>query len=270
MSRHYEKFEDGTVKRIEDEIPFEVPKSWAWCRLGDISETIHYGYTASASDTGNCKLLRITDIQNNSVNWQTVPYCTANERELSIYGLHNRDILIARTGGTIGKSFIIKKVEDKILFASYLIRVVLSEMMNEDYIKLFLESPFYWNQLISFSMGTGQPNVNGQSLSALLIPLPPVEEQERINQRIYIIEPYTRKYSEYEIEVKNLDVLFPSLLKKSILQHAIQGKLVRQNPNDEPASKLLERIREEKKRLVKEKKIKHDKHESFIFKGDDK
>ena len=128
--------------------------------------------------------MRITDIQNNSVFWDTVPYCTVSDKELLVYGLNDRDILIARTGGTIGKSFIISNMEENSVFASYLIRVVPAENINEIFIKLFLESPFYWLQLTALSMGTGQPNVNGKSLSSLLMPLPPIEEQKRVISNI--------------------------------------------------------------------------------------
>jgi Type I site-specific restriction-modification system, R (restriction) subunit and related helicases len=186
-NKYYEKI-GNRVACIEEEIPFQIPESWEWVRLGSISKTIHYGYTASASKTGNCKLLRITDIQNNMVFWNTVPYCTVSDKELLVYGLNNRDILIARTGGTIGKSFIISNMEGDAVFASYLIRVIPVENINEQYIKLFLESPFYWFQLTALSMGTGQPNVNGKSLSSLLIPLPPFKEQERVLKKTEVLK----------------------------------------------------------------------------------
>lgn len=129
---------------------------------------------------GNAKLLRITDIQDNTVQWETVPFCNPNEREFSVYGLQNRDIMIARTGGTIGKSYIVRNLAERAVFASYLIRVIPLQVVCEEYVKIFLETPLYWEQLKKSSMGTGQPNVNGQSLKALLLPLPPLAEQHRI------------------------------------------------------------------------------------------
>ena len=265
---HYEKI-GSEVRCIDDEIPFEIPASWAWCRLESVSQQIHYGFTASAATTGNALLLRITDIQNNIVNWNNVPFCTVTEKEFCNYGLNNRDIMIARTGGTIGKTYIVRNLTQKSVFASYLIRVIPSIYINEEYLKLFMESPFYWLQLTSASMGTGQPNVNGQSLSKLLIPLPPLMEQKQIVKRIEELEPLLAEYDRLEKESTSLDTSLPDALNKSILQYAIQGKLVAQDPTDEPASVLLERIREEKQRLIKEKKIKADKNESIIFKGDD-
>lgn len=168
----------------EDEVPFEIPESWEWVRLNDLSKTIHYGYTASACESGNSKLLRITDIQENSVHWKDVPYCTIKESEYETYGLKNRDIMIARTGGTIGKTYIVESLEEKAVFASYLIRMIPIENINENFIKRFMESPFYWKQLKSSSMGTGQPNVNGTALKNLVVPLPPLKEQKRIVARI--------------------------------------------------------------------------------------
>jgi len=168
----------------EDEIPFEIPESWEWCRLTTLSRLIHYGYTASAAPTGNAKLLRITDIQDDKVNWQSVPFCTVKEKELDSYQLHNRDILIARTGGTVGKTYIVRGLNDVSVFASYLIRAIPLQTVNEEYIKLFMGSPYYWSQLTDATSGTGQPNVNGQSLSNLIVPLPPLAEQKRIVEKI--------------------------------------------------------------------------------------
>ena len=91
----------------EDEIPFEIPESWEWVRLSILSSAIHYGFTASAAPAGNAKLLRITDIQDDKVDWKSVPFCTTKEKDLISYQLKNRDILIARTGGAIGKTYIV-------------------------------------------------------------------------------------------------------------------------------------------------------------------
>ena len=176
---HYEKI--GTEERcIDNEIPFDIPDSWVWCTLASVTEQIHYGYTASAVPIGNAKLARITDIQDNKINWDTVPYCSISEENLPRYKLKNRDILIARTGGTIGKTYIVRNLNEKAVFASYLIRAIPLQSINEEYLKLFMETPLYWEQLKAYSMGTGQPNVNGQSLSKLRLPLPPLNEQQRI------------------------------------------------------------------------------------------
>lgn len=191
---------EGKIKKTktlpeitEDEIPFGIPENWKWVRLGDVSKNIHYGYTASAQEKGNCKLLRITDIQNNSVEWASVPFCSVKDKDFETYGLNNRDIMIARTGGTIGKTYIVDSLNDRAVFASYLIRVIPVENINEVFLKKFMESPLYWMQLKAGSMGTGQPNVNGTTLSKLLLPLPPLEEQMRIVEELDEVLPYTNQ-----------------------------------------------------------------------------
>jgi restriction endonuclease S subunit len=165
----------------KDEIPFGLPKGWVWCRLENVSNNIHYGFNASANESvSEIRLLRITDIQENNVNWVDVPGCVISEKEYQSYSLNDNDILIARTGGTIGKSYLVRNLSLKAVFASYLIRVIPSALINSEYLKLFIESPLYWRQLLALSSGTGQPNVNGTSLKSLITPLPPFSEQKRI------------------------------------------------------------------------------------------
>ena len=169
-----------TIVNIDDEIPFKIPESWVWCRLGSIATKIHYGYTASAADNGSVRLLRITDIQNDDVNWNKVPFCDKDPDDIESYRLSKNDILIARTGGTIGKSYMIsKEIEDLAVFASYLIRIVLAKEVSASFIKLYLDTSLYWQLLMSKSMGIGQPNVNGESLKSLLLPLPSLKEQKK-------------------------------------------------------------------------------------------
>ena len=260
---HYEKFQDGTVKCIEDEIPFEVPEGWCWCRLGSISAAIQYGLSNSAKQSGTHRLLRITDIQDGKVDWDTVPFTTVYEAEN--YLLSSGDIVFARTGATVGKSFLIKELPYPAVYASYLIRIRLLDGVLPDYIYQFFSSQCYWEQITDKSVGVGQPNCNGTSLKELFIPIPPFSEQNRI-------VPSALSALEYVI---NIELDKASLLetvtsiKFKILDLAIQGKLVPQNQNDEPASVLLERIRAEKEELIKAGKIKRDKKESVIFKGED-
>lgn len=202
-----------------DEIPYELPEGWEWVRLKEMTENIHYGYTASAiyNDTG-IKFLRITDIQDNKVNWDTVPFCEIEEGKLKTYLLRNNDILIARTGGTIGKSFIVKDIKHNAVFASYLIRVISLQGVNPDYIKLFLETPLYWEQLIRKSKGTGQPNVNAVSLSNLVIPLPPLNEQKRIVEKVDQLMALCDEL-EKNIEQSKKD---SEMLMQSVLQEAFK------------------------------------------------
>ena len=149
---HYEKL--GTEERcIDDEIPFDIPDSWVWCTLASVTEQIHYGYTASAAPVGDAKFARITDIQDNKINWTSVPYCSISKENLPKYKLKNRDILIARTGGTIGKTYIVRDLEENAVFASYLIRAIPLQSVNEEYLKLFMESPLYLGTIKSIFYG---------------------------------------------------------------------------------------------------------------------
>jgi type I restriction enzyme S subunit len=244
---------------VEDEKPYQLPKGWVWAKLGNITQKVHYGYTASAGSKGNTKLLRITDIQNNTVNWGSVPYCMIENSRLSDYQLNNNDILVARTGGTIGKTYLVANISDTAVFASYLIRVVPFSFYDIEYLKYFFESPLYWAQLRDKSMGTGQPNVNGVSLSNLIMPLPSLTEQQRIVAKANKLMAMCDELEAAEKASDALDEHFAEYLPKSILQTAVQGKLVPQNPRDEPASALLERIRAEKAKLIKAGKLKKDK-----------
>ena len=171
---------------IEDEDkPYELPERWVWCRLGEINYDLHYGYTASAKSTHEgIGLLRITDIQNNKVDWSSVPDCDITEKDLPRHLLKENDILIARTGGTIGKSYIVKNIDRKSVFASYLIRAIPVNAMSPDYMKVFIESPLYWVQLTAGSKGTGQPNVNATTLKNLITPVPPIDEQQAIVEKV--------------------------------------------------------------------------------------
>ncbi|RIN55767.1 restriction endonuclease subunit S [Staphylococcus simulans] len=187
-----------TEKILIEDIPFDIPSSWQWVRLMDISYNIKYGYTASAQPTGSIKLLRITDIQNSNVNWTQVPYCSIEEKDVEKYLLKNKDILIARTGGTVGKSYIVDNIKQKSVFASYLIKITLHRKISINFINLYLNSPLYWKQLIDNSRGTGQPNVNATKLSNLILPLPPYEEQIRIVDKVNSL------IKKFEIEIQNV------------------------------------------------------------------
>lgn len=199
----------------EIEIPYELPEGWAWSRLSNISDSIQYGYTASAKKHGDVKLLRITDIQNNFVDWANVPYCDIEENKFQNLKLVNGDIVIARTGGTIGKSFLIENLPEASVFASYLIRIQLNQIDSSRFIKLFIESPLYWNQLTKLSGGTGQPNVNATNLKTLLLPIPPKLEQQKI---ILEIEQYFKLVQSIETEQESLNQLSDQLKKKYLKQ----------------------------------------------------
>ena len=260
---HYEKFADGSVKCIEDEVPFGLPDGWAWVRLGNISAAIQYGLSNSAEPQGTHRLLRITDIQDGKVDWNAVPFTTVNDPEA--YLLKTGDIVFARTGATVGKSFLITETPYPSVYASYLIRIRLLGSLSPEYIYQFFDSACYWSQITDKSVGVGQPNCNGTSLKELFIPLPPINEQLRIVPTAQALLAYVAKI---DAEKKSLLSIIMAT-KSKILDLAIRGQLIPQDPNDEPASVLLERIRAEKEELIKQGKIKRDKKESVIFRGED-
>ena len=220
-------------------MPFEVPGNWCWVKVADISSVIVYGVSESAKSEGKFKLLRITDIQDNAVNWNTVPYTDYPESKSEHYILQAGDILFARTGATVGKSYLVDDaVPENAIYASYLIKVRVSNMIIPQYVKYFFESGFYWEQIANNSVGVGQPNVNGSSLGNLWVPIPPIQEQRRIVDKLVSWCLMIDKISE------NKEFITQQIeeLRNHILNLAILGKLVAQEPSDEPAIELLKKV----------------------------
>ena len=166
------------------EVPFDIPDSWAWVRWGNLSFSIQYGYNAPAKESGRIKMVRISDIHNNEVDWEHVPFCEINECDIETYLLKENDILFARTGGTVGKSYLVTSVPEEAIYAGYLIRTQYSDQLSAQYLKYFMESSLYWMQLKDGTIATAQPNCNGQTLSKMILPLPPLSEQKRIVAKI--------------------------------------------------------------------------------------
>ena len=262
-NRHYEKFADGTVKDIEDEIPFEVPEGWEWTKIRCVSSEILYGVSESAKESGKYRLLRITDIQDDKVDWESVPFTDFPEDKVANYILKNGDIVFARTGATVGKSYLIEKLSVESIYASYLIRIRTSQQLNPKYIKYFFGSLCYWNQITDKSSGIGQPNVNGTSLANLYIPIPPYDEQGRI---LPAIEKSFALIDSLETDKSDLQTAIRQA-KSKILNLAIHGKLVSQDSSDEPASVLLEKLRAEKEAKIAKGELKRDKNDSYIYKS---
>ena len=268
---YYEKFiATGEVKCIDEEIPFEIPQGWEWERWGNISQSIQYGYNAPALERGVIRMVRISDIQDNKVVWDTVPFCMIEEQDIETYLLKENDILFARTGGTVGKSFLVEEVPLKSIYAGYLIRTRYSSLLCPHYMKAFMESQLYWEQLKNGTIATAQPNCNGKTLAKMLLPIPPINEQKRIVESLHRITPFIERYSKSQDALNLMNMQIREQLKKSVLQDAIQGKLVCQIPEDGTAEELLADIRKEKERLVKDGKLKKSAlNDSTIFKGDD-
>ncbi|WP_421854282.1 restriction endonuclease subunit S [Marinomonas sp.] len=199
----------------------ELPKGWVETTIDRITSDVSYGVTAKSDPhQGDLRMLRITDIQNNKVDWETVPFCHYDSRfEKAL--LANEDIVVARTGATVGKSFLIENAIENSVYASYLIRLRVASYILPKYVAWFLHSPKYWKQIIEKQEGIGQPNVNGTKLKTLQLSLAPLAEQKRI------VEKLDQVLAQVDTIKARLDGI-PAILKRfrqSVLAAAVSGKL---------------------------------------------
>ena len=202
------------------EQPYKVPGNWSWVRLGSFS-TNQYGYTAKAIDSNDLpKMLRITDIQDSGVDWNTVPNCEIAETDLEKYLLKSNDIVIARIGATTGKSYLLKNPVNAV-FASYLIRLRISESFLPAYVYYFLQSDIYWKQISELSSGIALPGVNSSKLQTMMFPAAPRFEQQRIVDRI---EYLFAKLDEAKEKAQSVLDSFETR-KAAILHKAFTGEL---------------------------------------------
>ena len=264
---YYEKFADGKVVCIDDEIPFEIPKGWEWCRMGAIGDWGAGATPAKGNPNyygGNILWLRTGELNNDVVYDTEINVTNKALKECSLRLNKIGDVMIAMYGATIGK-----------------VAIAGTEMTTNQAccactpIGIFNWYLFYFlmgSQIDFVKKGEGgaQPNISREKLIAHIMPIPPLTEQHKIVGKIKEILPLVDKYTHSQAQQNKLNDSIKTLLRKSILQEAIQGKLVPQAPNDEPASVLLQRIKKEKQRLVKEGKLKKkDIVDSLIYKGDD-
>ena len=265
---HYENFPaTGEVKCIDDEIPFEIPEGWEWSRMGNIGEwgsgsTPQRGNAAYYG--GDIPWLKTGEL-NDGIVYDTVEKITNKAlKECSLRLNKVGDVLIAMYGATIGK-IAIAGID---LTTNQACCGCTPILLYNEYLFYFLMASKV--DFIKKGEGGAQPNISREKLVSHLIPVPPIEEQRKIVSTIKHILPYIETYSKHQHELDRLNGSIKPQLQKSILLEAIQGKLVPQDPNDEPASTLLERIREEKQCLLKEGKLKKKNiTDSVIFKGED-
>ena len=262
----YEKIgKKGEPVCIDDEIPFDIPDSWEWSRLGFIGDW-GAGSTPKRGEpkyylNGTIPWLKTGDLNNGYINEVPEFITEIALKETSVRLNPIGSVLIAMYGATIGKVGIlnIKATTNQACCACLPFNGIYNEFL------------FYYlmSQNKNFNkMGEGgaQPNISRTKIINYLFPIPSLNEQERIVDKIKEILPLIEEYGINEEKLNKLNSEFPDKLKSSILQEAIQGKLVPQDSNDESASVLLERIKDEKERLIKEKKIKRNRNESFIYK----
>ena len=213
-------------------------------QLSEVTDQIQYGYIARSShEFAGPRYLRITDIQNGGVNWEQVPRCIIDPDVLPKYRLVRGDIVFARSGATVGKSLLITDEPGEAVFASYLIRVrCTSGVLDPEYAALFFQSTAYWDQIYEGATGTGQPNFNGTKLGQIRIPVQSIDDQRKV---VAVAKAQLLSIRNLLQEIKYAQVLLDRL-ETAYLSRAFRGELVPQDPNDEPAAALLERIRSER------------------------
>ena len=259
---HYEQFQDGTVKCIEDEVPFEIPDGWAWCRLG----TIYDHNTGKALNSSNINGVKLTYITTSNLYWdrfeldnlKEMPFVDAEIEKCTV---RKGDLLVCE-GGDIGRAAI-WMFDENVRIQNHIHRLrAFITLSNRFYYYVF----YLWKQLeLIGGHGIGLQSLSSKAIHNIIMPLPPVNEQQRIAENIDRIFKFVDELDNKKDDLRSLieDV------KSRILDLAIRGKLVTQDPTDEPASVLLERIKAEKEELIKQGKIKRDKKKSVIFKGED-
>ncbi|MGO5487942.1 restriction endonuclease subunit S [Catenibacterium mitsuokai] len=264
---HYEQI-GKKVRCIEDEVPFEIPESWEWVRLSSV--VYNHGQTKPEEDFCYIDIGSVDNQHQKLSAVETIiPPEKAPSRARKI--ICKDDIIYSTVRPYLHNMCIIDRNFSKMPIAStgFAVFTCHADFYNE-FLFYYLMSPDFdsYANNVENSKGVAYPAINDTRLYKALIPLPPVDEQHRIVDKIKSVLPEIEKYDLVETELSNMNRDFPENLKRSILQWAVQGRLVPQDPSDEPAEVLLERIRTEKQRLVKEGKIKKDKHESIIFRRD--
>jgi len=269
---YYEKFADGKMICIDDEIPFEIPQGWEWCRFSSIYWQLTDGTHSTPKYTlSGIPFLSVKDMSTGRLSFSNTKFISEKEHKLLSQRCHPRkgDLLLSKVG-TTGIPLIIDDDREFSIFVSLALIKFFSKFIDSSFLITLLNSPLVQMQVKENTRGVGNKNWVLTAISNTLLVIPPLHEQQRIVEKIGFLNPYIVRYARSESKLSHLNKEIGSNLKNSILHEAIQGKLVPQNPNDEPASVLLQRIKVEKQRLVKEGKLKKkDVVDSIIYKGDD-
>lgn len=253
------------IRDISDEIPFEIPDSWEWCRIDTIFQH-NTGKALNSSKSQGIKMqyITISNLYWNKFKLDKLKEMSFTENEVEKYTVTKGDLLVCE-GGDIGRSAI-WNYDYPMRIQNHIHRIRPYLQINIYFFYYIFY--FYKNAGLIGGKGIGIQGLSTNALGSLFIPLPPLAEQKRIVAKIEELLPFIEKYEQAETKLTALNKSFPEMLRKSILQEAVQGKLVPQNPDDEPASVLLEHIRSEKQELIKQGKIKKSKHESIIVTRD--
>ena len=255
---------EGKIKKekplpeiAEDEIPFDIPESWKWVRLGDLAN-INGGFAFKSTNYNSegVRVIRISDFNEKGfVNDKIVRY--PYDDSLGQYVLDLKNILLCMTGGTVGKSLFITELDEKMVVNQRVATIKVNSVMPE-YVYQVILAPIT-QKVIQDSKNSTNDNISMDTIKGFLIPLPPLAEQKRIVAKLEEILPYVDRYAAAYEKLEQFNAKFPEDMKKSILQYAIQGKLVEQRPEEGTGEELYQQIQAEKQRLIKEGKIKKEK-----------
>ena len=278
MSSYYEKMlATGEVKCIDEEVPFEIPQGWEWCRLRDLCTVFgrigFRGYTRNdivEKGFGAITLSPSNMQDNGNMNYSVVSYISWKKYEESPeIKVKANDVLIVKTGSSYGKTCIIRDLPEKATINPQ-IAVLKYSFVNNQWLTYFLNAPFAQEQFRKYVIGTSIPTFSQEKLSSTLLPLPPKNEQEHLTKKLSLLDKWIGSYNVIQQLIDRLNADIYDKLKKSILQEAIQGKLVPQIAEEGTAQELLEQIKTEKQKLVKKGTLKKSAlNDSVIFKGDD-
>jgi len=246
----YESINGGGPTCIDEEIPFDIPESWEWCRLSTLSYVVSgTSYNKTDVDSNGIRILRGDNIQGEEMRLHPedvyVPFQYKDENKNIATG----DIILVGSTGSklvIGKAAYVFNPLENTQIGAFLRIVRPYSKKYAEYVAVIFKTTFYRDYIRKKASGTSINNIKSRHLENFLIPVPPIQEQQRIVDKIHELQPLLSDYGIAVSHLSNLDSVFPASLKKSLLQWAIQGKLVPQNPNDEPASVLLKRIAEER------------------------
>ena len=269
---HYEKRGKGEPVCIDNEIPFDIPDSWEWARLESCCRTVidcpHSTPTYLTEDTGFYAI--DTNCMDEAWNQTSLRYLSKEsfKKRIARYAPQPGDLVLSREG-SIGRSVILSQ-ENVCLGQRVMVLCFFEDGLLNRYCQLVLTSPYAWDLYMAVNVGTGVKHINVSMIKDILIPLPPKGEQVRMVEMVENLQPYIYRYDTLEVSRERLDAELPGRLRKSILQQAVQGRLVAQDPSDEPASALLKRIRAERAKLVKAGELKAPKGgESVIYRSSD-
>jgi type I restriction enzyme, S subunit len=266
----YEKIGDE-VRSLADEVPFDIPDSWEWVRIRSLGEIVRgSGIKRNETVPQGCPCVRYGELYTTyQTSFTAATSFISAELDEKCKHFSYGDVLMTLTGEN--KPDIAKAVAylgANPVAAGGDLAFWTRHGMNPLFLSYIMASPYIISRKVALATGDIIVHISGDKLGTILLPVPPLAEQEKIVARIQNLELVIKDYAQKATMLQALEGTFPETLKKSILQEAVQGKLVPQDPSDEPAEALLERIRAEKQRLIKEGKIKKDKHESTIFRRD--